>query len=101
MSPYHVITEKEDNGAERRHQDAMEIQAGDADVAEDVEQPAPYDRAYNAEKNVQYDSFAAMIYQVAGNESRYKTEQYPHEQRHKGLLFGPLQSACRQQAESP
>jgi hypothetical protein len=47
----------------------MQIQAGDAYMAENMEEPAADNSAYNAQKHIENNSLASMIHQMTRNEA--------------------------------
>ena len=68
-----VIDDEEHNGAERRDDNAIDIEPGHAAHSEDVEEPAADNCPADPEQNVQDDALASPIDDFAANDSRERT----------------------------
>jgi hypothetical protein len=61
-SPYRMIDNQKHDCSYRRHQDAMQIKPGNANVAEDMEEPATHNRSHNAKKSIEDNAFSVVIH---------------------------------------
>jgi hypothetical protein len=68
-----VYNQEQDGSADRNHK-AVQVQPRDSRQTQQVKDPPAYDGADNTKKNIEHHAFAAVIDQVAGNQSRQKTE---------------------------
>jgi hypothetical protein len=74
-----VIEDQKHNRACRRHYNAIQIEPCHTNVAENMKDPPADDRAYHSQQHIKDNSLAAMIYKMAGDETRNQTEQNPNE----------------------
>jgi hypothetical protein len=64
-----VPQNKNDDCANYRNQQAVQIQTGHADMSKRVEQPTAHHGADDAQYEVEQQSFAALVYDFASDES--------------------------------
>ena len=69
VAPDRVIHHQEDNGADHRHCNAVKIDPGDSRIAQQMRQPAADGGPHDAQQDIEHHSLAAMIHQMAGDES--------------------------------
>jgi hypothetical protein len=70
-----------------RHQLAVKIHAGDAHMAERMEDPAACHRARDAEDDVQQQAFAGLVNDLAGDQSRPVAQNDPSQEWSSGMLL--------------
>jgi len=80
-----VIDGEEHNGAERRDDDAIEIESGHAAHSEDVEEPTADNCSADPKQNVQDDALAGPIDDFAGNEAGNEPNDDPRDNWHEIL----------------
>jgi len=77
-----VINDEEHNGAERRDDNAIEIESVHTAHSEDVEEPAADNCSADPKQNVQDDALASPIDDFAGNEARNEPNDDPRDNLH-------------------
>jgi hypothetical protein len=63
-----VIENEQNDGADNRHQETVEVKSTDTMTAKDVEQPAAKKGPHNSQQDVEYDAFTSPIYELAADE---------------------------------
>ena len=64
-----MIYNQENDSPQRRDQEAMQVEAVHTNMAEHMKQPTADDRADNTEQDIQHNTFAPMVYDMAGDKS--------------------------------
>src|SRR5262249_33597361 len=82
-----VGDDQDDDGPDDRDDDAPEVEAGDADAAERAEQPAADHRADDAEHDVENESRALPVHDLAGDEAGDQPEDDPGDDGHDLVPF--------------
>jgi hypothetical protein len=77
-----MVNHQEKNRPGNSHTNAVEIQARYPCGAEHLKNPAADNRANYTEENVEYNSLAMVINQMAGDEPSHQSKQNPSEERH-------------------
>jgi hypothetical protein len=77
-----VIDEEHHDGTDHSDEHAVEIKSGDAHRTALCEQKAANDRADDAENDIEDDSLACLVADLAGGESRDQPEDDLPENRH-------------------
>jgi hypothetical protein len=90
-----MVNDQDDNGPNHGDQKAVQIEAGDADSAEPIEQPSTDHRADNPQEYIEDNPFASSVHQLAADEARQQSQNDPSNKRHGFVL--PL-SACLPQS---
>src|SRR5512144_866464 len=81
-----VVHHQDDDRADGGHQNAVEIDAADARVAELIEEPAADDGADDAEEQVPDEPFTAFVDELAADETADDSDDDPGQDRHSRLL---------------
>src|SRR6202035_3910166 len=81
-----VVDDEDDDGSDDRHQQAVEVEPGDAGLPEGVEEPAADDRADDAEDDVEDEPLAGLVDDLAGDEAGDEAEYDPGDEGHGTLL---------------
>lgn len=79
-----MIQRQDHHGADRGDQQAVEIEARDAGVAELAEQPAADKRADDAKGDIQQHAATVAVDELAGDEAGDQAHKQPGENRHGG-----------------
>src|SRR5512146_401492 len=72
-----VVHHQDDDRADRGHQDAVEVDAGGARVAELIEEPAAHHGADDAEEQVSDETFATLVDHLATDETADDSDDDP------------------------
>jgi hypothetical protein len=72
-----VIYKKENHRTDDGDQNAVDIHASHSSHPEELKQITPDDSPDDAEQDIQYQAFAALIHELAGDKSRDKAEYNP------------------------
>jgi hypothetical protein len=67
-----VIDEQSEDGADYGYKQAIEIEAAHASRAEDAEHQSSDDGTHNTQHNIEKCSFASLIHDLAGDETRHE-----------------------------
>jgi hypothetical protein len=70
-----------------RDQQAVQIQTGHAGMPKRIEQPSAYHGADDSQYEVEHQSFAALVYNFASDESSQKSQDDPRKNRHVQILL--------------
>jgi hypothetical protein len=82
----HVINEQNNDGAENGDQQTVKIEARDTMSADQAEQKSAYDSANDTEQDVQDQTRAVTINDLAANETRKQTKYEPCNDRHENAF---------------
>src|SRR3954462_12163651 len=82
-----MVDDQHDNGADHRHEHAVDVEAGHAGRSELVEQEAADYRADDAEDDVEQQALALAVDDLAGDEAGDQPEHDPANDRHD--VFSP------------
>src|ERR1700683_2101570 len=77
-----VIQNQQYHRADERDQDAVDVHAGYARLAERIEDPSADQSADDSEKDIAHESFAGAIDDLAGEKSRDQTHENPRNKAH-------------------
>jgi hypothetical protein len=77
---------QQDGSADHSYQYTVEVESSDTFHPEGGEERTPYDCADDAENDVQYDTSACPIDDLAGDKSGDESEKDPCKYRHDCLL---------------
>src|SRR3954453_21151372 len=83
-----MVDDQHDDGADHRHEHAVDVEAGHPRRPELVEQEAADHRADDAEDDVEQQALALAVDHLAGDEAGDQTEHDPADDRH-ALSFRP------------
>jgi hypothetical protein len=72
-----VIDKQENHRADHGNQNAVDIKASHSDHPKELKQISSDDSADNAEQDIQYQAFAALVHELARNKSCDQAEYYP------------------------
>src|SRR5581483_1986886 len=95
---HRAIDEKHDDRADHRDEQAPEVEAGDALMADQAEQESADQRADHAEGDVHQKAFAGLVDDFAGDESGDESENDPGDDSHSPPLAGERRARPKNRA---
>src|SRR5579872_2966375 len=72
-----MIDHQDDDGARNRDEQAVQVEPGHAGHPEKIEEPAAGDRSNDAKDEVEHESFARLVDELAGDEAGQHSENDP------------------------
>jgi hypothetical protein len=81
-----VISREHDDRADDRNNHAVEVETGDAFRAEDAEQYAADNSTDDTEDDIEKESLALFVHNLAGDEAGDETQDEPTDDRHVSIL---------------